>query len=734
MALTMQQVRAQFPQYHDLSDEQLAQGLHQKFYSDMPFDQFSKTIGYSPTPAAPSLSEKIANATNGYIDPAATGHALAGEAELLGGGIANIPHGVLSAGGDLLQRLGITAKNPAEHALEVPTGQTAKEFVTGVGQTPAAQAVGDAAHRADTAIGNFSPVLQDVLHEGAGVAGDVLNLVPGVAGAKAVVSGVGRTLAESAAAGATDAARAGFRNGETLAGRTGTSLAGDSAKPTLVNHNAAVGNTIASSEAGVPHGTDLSYEALAEARTAPNAVYDRVAAELPDGELNTNAQNGIRTAGQPEGGRVSQGSPQAQAQIETLRQQLLTGGPRTGRQWVNELRGLRQEGFTNAASDDISNQQLGRAQLDMARAIEGHIGDTLPPNGTVSLQQFQDARKALAKNFTVQSALRGNDVDLNALARVQRADPQLLDGGLKTAADFANENREVVGLPTKLKAPGLVQDLRDVSLTKPSTIVQAPGLGVLGRRLLTGGSTDSTLERTRRLFGNRGDFAPLEPQAPQPPLGMAIAGEGAGGPAPAAPGRPGDIPLADLLSHGVEQPAPGGLSLAPGGAPAAPGGIPFQVDPGHAAGGLELAPEAAAGAGEPRLGDLAAVMSQGVPEGIMSRTTRPRGRGTIPTIDYPEGTTHEALANNASGESAASQEAINRGTRDLAVVDPDGNGTDLLRDVTQVDRTAPKGHLIVDKSTGNIVDRGGLPKNQAEGLRNRWASRVKLGDNFTSGG
>lgn len=44
--ITLAQVRAQYPQYKDLSDEQLVQGLHQKFYSDMPFDQFAQKIGY----------------------------------------------------------------------------------------------------------------------------------------------------------------------------------------------------------------------------------------------------------------------------------------------------------------------------------------------------------------------------------------------------------------------------------------------------------------------------------------------------------------------------------------------------------------------------------------------------------------------------------------------------------------------------------------------------------------
>lgn len=49
--LSISQVREKFPQYNDLSDEQLAQGLHKKYYSDMPFDAFSQKIGLKSAPA-----------------------------------------------------------------------------------------------------------------------------------------------------------------------------------------------------------------------------------------------------------------------------------------------------------------------------------------------------------------------------------------------------------------------------------------------------------------------------------------------------------------------------------------------------------------------------------------------------------------------------------------------------------------------------------------------------------
>lgn len=45
---TIAEVRAQYPQYSDMSDVELAGALHQKFYSDMPTDQFAEKIGLKP--------------------------------------------------------------------------------------------------------------------------------------------------------------------------------------------------------------------------------------------------------------------------------------------------------------------------------------------------------------------------------------------------------------------------------------------------------------------------------------------------------------------------------------------------------------------------------------------------------------------------------------------------------------------------------------------------------------
>jgi len=586
--------------------------------------------------------------------PETLGHAAAGVGDIAATAGSALARGVPNAVQDLYRR--ITGAGPTPPGQEAagtaklgPAGSdlvsAAQSVLPKSTMTPQQQAMATAGSEYPTGLAG------DIANNASGVAGDVANLAPAAGAVKGAAA-----VADLAASGGSDAATAlGLRGVNT----PGKLLAGESAGPTLHAHNAAIGDAAVGNEAGLAQGATPSYETLAAARTAPSSVMDRAGASLPNGGLDAQAQAAIKSAGAPEGGRVSQGSPQAQAQIETLRQQLLDAGSETpGPQWTNELRALRQEGFTNSASDDVSNQQLGRAQLDMANGIEGHIGRNLPANGDVNLQQFQDARKALAKNYTAQSALRGDTFDLPTIARIQRADPGMLDGNMKTVADFANSNPEAVRPSNPLTAPSIASDITGLNTAKPiGSILQAVG-GSLGRRMLTGG-TSGVLDRTNAMFGPRPNFAPLNggmrpppgnvgitpqqgtlgnllqpPETPRPPLGMTYGPMGAP-PAPAAP--QGGFSLADLLSHGVE--------------------------------------------------------------------------------------------NNASGESAASLEAINRPSRNLAYVDQDGNESPVMRGVEQADANAPNKGLIVDKDTGEIVKRhSSLNQAAANGLRNRWAATPKLGD------
>ena len=67
---TIPEVRKKFPQYNDLSDQELADALHGKFYSDIPKDKFYKDIGLVTEqpqveqPKEPSMVENAIQAVN----------------------------------------------------------------------------------------------------------------------------------------------------------------------------------------------------------------------------------------------------------------------------------------------------------------------------------------------------------------------------------------------------------------------------------------------------------------------------------------------------------------------------------------------------------------------------------------------------------------------------------------------------------------------------------------------
>lgn len=69
--MNLQQFRQQYPQYNDMSDEALLQGLHSKYYSDMPIEEFTK-IALTPTPTEPveraGLAEAFTGAIGDYVD------------------------------------------------------------------------------------------------------------------------------------------------------------------------------------------------------------------------------------------------------------------------------------------------------------------------------------------------------------------------------------------------------------------------------------------------------------------------------------------------------------------------------------------------------------------------------------------------------------------------------------------------------------------------------------------
>ena len=223
----------------------------------------------------------------------------------------------------------------------------------------------------------------------------------------------------------------------------------------------------------------------------------------------------------------------------------------------------------------------------------------------------------------------------------------------------------------------------------PRSYVQ-PLFGALGRRLLRGAPGEAigrAMQAPVAGLGGEFDINPLTGLSPPPgqvgnapvqrglfpmeqgsgqvpPTGGGLTASPPTAPPPPAAAPAGDIPLADLLSHGVEQsPAPG-LSAGPMGSPE-PQGVPFQRNAAHEAGKFRVSPEDWLNnflKGENN-SDYAGVKSQGVPEGIVQRVAR--------------GGTDQGSIGSVSPEFANAQAADRVTGVKRSILDPDGRATPI---------------------------------------------------------
>lgn len=530
------------------------------------------------------------------------------------------------------------------------------------------------------------------------------------------------------------------------------SAAGPTAGPTLDIQNQTVGARVLGADAGVPHDVPVNHTSLDAAATKPGQLLDQASDLLPPSPLSANARTTVQAARGPK--TITPGSPDVDNYVNATEARLLDPNAQFSGTEIRATRNLLSgEAATARNSADPAQRALAKYKQGIVGALDQHVADTMPENSAISPEMIANARETLAKNYNLRDLIgKGGDIDLQGLAADHRANPNKFTGHTRTVAQFASDHPEVTGNisdASRIAPPSLGGDLSHINILNPRSWIQ-PLVGAAGRAGLRGSGAEAAAARTP-VAGAAGEFEPkplttlapppgraFEPHQPQAATGAPqqdFFGTGASNftaspPTalpPAAAGAPGQVSLADLLSHGVEQsPAPG-LSAGPMGAPPA-AGIPFTRNAAHEAGGLTLADELGAGGpfrGQPMsMADFAGVKSQGVPEGILARS-RPSSAPEFADL---------GRANNASGESAASLEAQSRlGSEKAARVKPvifgDTGLTPLLHDVTAVDRSPPKGHIILDANSGKVINGGGLKPSAVQALVNRWHVS-KLGEAF----
>ena len=468
MPQTIAEIRSEYPQYADMTDMELGRALHQRFYSDIPFDQFASQVGLQQeAPQLPGRTES-------------------------------------GAVGGVINRTGM-AQAPTE-VEQVPVSPVRQAFESGeivrgaenLNQLSFRQKlINDARIMKDALIGGARGVPQGLADVGgivANPAGEVGNLVlPGEPFSTNVSRDVDQLITDL-----------GFPETQTRAGsgmqdlsRTATSFAAGQGATTrlfpqvasttaprqlpsqrqqvlqagqregLVTPPATVGTSRTASFIEGLGGT-LRTRQLASARN--QEVVNRLAARalgLADESITSQGVSHVKhTAGEAYRVIRSAGNIRADQQFSNAVSSAIkpirnaSSQSATLAQANREIMGIADD-LSNARSYDADaavdlikmlrdrasaafaggEHSQGAAYRSMAGALEDVIERNLTRGGEAGrsiLSAFRDARQLLAKAHTVEDALNGSNVAAQRLASMVRAGKPLTDE-LRTIGDFALE-------------------------------------------------------------------------------------------------------------------------------------------------------------------------------------------------------------------------------------------------------------------------------------------------------
>jgi hypothetical protein len=445
--LTISDVRAKYPQYDNLSDQQLAESLHKKFYSDLPFEEFSKKIGYFPSSSASAASAVPIAVSDFGITPEMASEP--GVLRAIGAGMATgMAEPVLGAAEYIPGRVGqeAAAMNRAiqagwqKEAEEHPVAARAGYYPTAILPWMAAPETG-VAERAASALGLTGKVAPQ-LAKGAATGAGMGALAPTEQGrytaegakqtAKNVLSGaavggilqsigpaikVVRAPAEMKVAPETRAAiEAGYvfppsvvagLKGEPGAGVEAAAGAGGKIKTRQLasQKNQTTTNRLAAEDIGLPGNTQLNDAAFELARRPAAAVYEEVRQAVPQIELSSEFVNKTQNIGK-KGSLLEKWFPESATSpaIEDVKTSLLRYGPgkpvdtSAVMMKVADLR--REANISLKTVGDAQRHQLGIAQREAADILEDSLYE-----GVKNAPQYF-AKRAETANQTVSNLSR----------------------------------------------------------------------------------------------------------------------------------------------------------------------------------------------------------------------------------------------------------------------------------------------------------------------------------------
>ena len=422
---TLAEVREKYPQYADMPDEKLAGALHQKFYSDLSFDDFSKRIGYKPpTDADLNAKEGLPADYPRHTDTEGTGDwwkkelkamaypqtwarqaGLAGRAVIEG--VEALPMMAMDMGVSARNMLtGSNYQMPSQMNREslntvLPEARTGQEKVANFIETALAGSRLPAPQAAKQAPESFIRPSQDLLRQ--------------------------QTLSASQKAGyvvppSTTNPTLSNKFAESFGGKIAT--AQDAAL-----RNQAVTNTLAKQAVGLSEDAPITKGALEAVRKEAGDAYAalRGVGEVTMDDATKSSMDSL--AAKFTGSKLKDalgGGSDIPKIVQALKEEPLTG--ETAVDAIDSLRNLASKAY---ASGDKGQ---GKAYRALSSIIENLMEKNLSGE---ALKQFREARTLIAKTYSVEGALNqstGNVVANKLASQLAKGKP--LSGDLLTAAKF----------------------------------------------------------------------------------------------------------------------------------------------------------------------------------------------------------------------------------------------------------------------------------------------------------
>lgn len=479
----LSEIRAQFPMYADVSDEQLLKGLHQKYYSDMPFTDFSKSI---ENDSKPPQKESMLDAPNAMASGFNRGLTrLAGlpvdtMANVLDLGRAAIgaPYTAIT-GRPVPAALQVTDRASVPGSGDWLLKQAGKNAVTSAAvnpQNPAyeggyAQAAGGAASSLFRPTGLVDAARQTGMNVTSGLLGKAAGDLSGstevgitASMLPTLLSGGRRAPPQNTAKTRTlDAARAeGYVVPPSHAGAGWVnsrleSIAGKAAlKQAAILRNQEVTNRVAARGIGLAPGAEITPSQLSTIRADAGRLGYTPIDQIPSIPTTPNYANRILDIedqyGRPNSPITSLRNPD----VSTLASELLPT-QFTGRELNDLVKSLRETGNKSANlvyGVTPASKTLGEAQVAGSRALENLLDTHLMQAGPSNiLHNLQQTRRQIGEAHTLEKALNPATGDVDAQVFGQRVlNEKPIAGDFKTIGDFAaafpDVARPAAGSPT----------------------------------------------------------------------------------------------------------------------------------------------------------------------------------------------------------------------------------------------------------------------------------------------